>query len=417
MNTHDYIENIGKLSADAKKQIAVLSLEQKNNALLAIAKFLRDDAEKILKANEEDVAFARENGISDAMIDRLSLSHERIEGMAKGTEDVAKLPDPIGKELNRIERPNGIVIRKIRVPMGVIGIIFEARPNVTSDSAALCLKAGSAVILRGGKSALKSNTAIVKSMKNALKSVGLNDNIISFVEDTSRESADEMMRLTKHIDCLIPRGGAGLINSVVKNATVPVIKTGTGNCHAYIDEFADSEKAVNIIVNAKCSRVSVCNALESIVIHKSVIKKILPQVVDALISEGVEIFGDDESIAVCPEIKKASEEDFYTEYLDYKISVKTVGSSDEAIDWINEHSTMHSETIITEDSETAAKFLQSVDSSSVYHNVSTRFTDGGEFGLGAEIGISTQKLHARGPMGLEEIATYKYVITGNGQTR
>lgn len=417
MNTKQYIENLGKNAAAAKYEAAVLSEEKKNEALLRIADALSQNSEYILSENKKDIDEGRKNAMSESIIDRLSLSRERIAGMAQGVKDIAKLKDPVGEVLGTTERPNGLIIKKVRVPMGVIGIIFESRPNVTSDAAAICLKAGSAVILRGGKDAINSNTAIVKVMRKALKECGLNEDLICFVEDTSRESSAELMRLKKYVDLLIPRGGAGLIKNVTENAVVPVIQTGTGNCHAYVDKDADFNMALEIIFNAKTSRVSVCNALESVVIHKDIIREFLPLMAEKLAEKGVEIVGDKTAASICSQIGKASEEDYYTEYLDYKLSVKTVGSTSEAIEWINEHSTMHSEVIITENEQNAKLFLTQVDSSSVYHNASTRFTDGGEFGLGAEIGISTQKLHARGPMGIEEITSYKYVIYGNGQVR
>ena len=417
MDTKQYIESLGKSAAQAKYEAAVLSDEKKNEALFKIAEALEKNCAYILSENKKDIEAGRENAMPEAMIDRLSLSEERIAGMAQGVRDIAKLGDPVGEVLNTVERPNGLVIKKVRVPMGVIGIIFESRPNVTSDAAAICLKAGSAVILRGGKDAINSNTAIVKVMRQALKDCALNENLICFVEDTSRESSGELMRLKKYVDLLIPRGGAGLINNVLENAKVPVIQTGTGNCHAYVDKYADFNMALDIIFNAKTSRVSVCNALESVVIHKDIAGEFLPLMVKKLSEKNVEIVGDDTARAASEKIRGASEEDYYTEFLDYKLSVKTVSDVKEAIEWINEHSTMHSEVIITESRENASLFLTQVDSSSVYHNASTRFTDGGEFGLGAEIGISTQKLHARGPMGIEEITSYKYVIYGNGQVR
>ena len=417
MDTKAYIENLGKKAAAAKYEAAVLSDEKKNEALNSIADALLSNCEYILSENKKDIEAGRSNGMPEAMIDRLSLSEERIEGMAQGVRDIAKLKDPVGEVLNTVTRPNGLIIKKVRVPMGVIGIIFESRPNVTSDAAAICLKAGSAVILRGGKDAINSNTAIVKVMRKALKECNLNENLICFVEDTSRESSGELMRLKKYVDLLIPRGGAGLINNVLENAKVPVIQTGTGNCHAYVDREADFGMALDIIFNAKTSRVSVCNALESVVIHKDIAGEFLPLMVKKLKEKDVEIVGDEIAKGICPEIAAASDEDYYTEYLGYKLSVKTVDSAPEAIEWINEHSTMHSEVIITDNEQTATLFLTQVDSSSVYHNASTRFTDGGEFGLGAEIGISTQKLHARGPMGIKEITSYKYVIEGEGQVR
>lgn len=417
MNTKEYVEGLGRKAAAAKAAAGVLSEQKKNEALMLIADEILSESENILKANEKDIENGKSNGMSPALIDRLKLSRQRLEGMARGVRDIAALPDPVGKVLNTVTRPNGLVIKKVRVPMGVIGIIYEARPNVTSDAAAICLKAGSAVVLRGGKDALHSNTAIVSAMKKALKKAELDENLITFIDDTSRESSFALMTLNEYIDLLIPRGGAGLINSVVKNATVPVIETGTGNCHAYVDESADFKMATDIIFNGKTQRIGVCNALESVVIHKNIIKEFLPLLVNRLREKNVTVYGDETALSVCPDIERASEEDFYTEYLDYKISVKTVEDTQCAIAWINEHSTGHSEVIITESENNARQFLQQIDSSSVYHNASTRFTDGGEFGLGAEIGISTQKLHARGPMGIEEITSYKFMIFGDGQVR
>ena len=417
MNTKAYLQELGKKAKKAKLQAAVLTEAEKNAALVAVAEALLADTAAILAANAEDIANARACGMAESMIDRLLLTEQRIAGMAQGVKDIAKLPDPVGEVLESIERPNGLKIQKVRVPMGVIGIIFESRPNVTSDAAAICLKAGSAVILRGGKEAIHSNTAIVAAMKKALKSQGLDDNLICFVEDTTRESSNEMIALREYIDLLIPRGGAGLISNVVKNATVPVIQTGTGNCHAYVHESADFSMALDIIYNAKTSRPSVCNALESVVLDKSIAAAFLPLMAERLAEKNVEIVGDDVCTDICPSLQPASEEDYYTEFLDYKLSVKTVSGVREAVEWVNEHSTMHSEVIIAEDKAAADVFLKLVDSSSVYHNASTRFTDGGEFGLGAEIGISTQKLHARGPMGIREITSYKYIIEGEGQVR
>ena len=417
MTTQEYLISLGKKAKQAKTALALLSAEQKNAALSAIADALLAQTPAILAANKRDTDAARAKGTSESMIDRLTLNEERIAGMAQGVRDIAALPDPIGEVLETVNRPNGMRIKKVRVPMGVIGIIFESRPNVTSDAAAICLKAGSAVILRGGKEAIHSNTAIVAAMKKALRESGLNEDMIGFVEDTTRESSNALIGLNGYIDLLIPRGGAGLISNVVQNATVPVIQTGTGNCHAYVHESADTDMALNIIYNGKTSRPSVCNALESVVVDTGIAQTFLPLMVQKLSEKSVQIVGDAAACAICPAIAPASDKDYYTEFLDYKISVKTVNGVAEAIDWVNEHSTMHSEVIIAEDKAAAQQFLTLVDSSSVYHNVSTRFTDGGEFGLGAEIGISTQKLHARGPMGIKEITSYKYIIEGEGQVR
>jgi len=370
-----------------------------------------------------------EKGTSKSMLDRLALTEERIEGMSNGLRQVVALPDPIGEVLGMWTRPNGLQIGQKRVPLGVIGIIYEARPNVTSDAAALCLKsgntvilrggkeAGNAVILRGGSEAINSNKAIVKVLREGLKSVGLPEDSIQLIEDTSREVATEMMKLNDYIDVLIPRGGAGLIQAVVKNSTVPVIETGTGNCHIYVDEYADFEMAKNIVINAKTSRPSVCNAAEKLLVHEKIAKDFMPIILKSLRDKDVEIRGDKSSIAYDSSIKKANKEEWYNEYLDYIIGVKVVNDIDEAIDIINHYGSGHSEAIITKDYGNSQKFLQKVDAAAVYVNASTRFTDGEEFGFGAEIGISTQKLHARGPMGLKELTTIKYIIYGNGQIR
>ena len=417
MDTKQYIESLGRKAKKAKAAAARLSESEKNAALEAIAAGLIADTDFILAQNRLDIDAARASGIAASMIDRLLLTADRVAAMAQGVRDVAKLPDPIGEVLETTERPNGLIIKKLRVPMGVIGIIYEARPNVTSDAAAICLKAGSAVMLRGGKEAIHSNAAIAGVMQKALRAQGLDENLICFVEDTTRESSNEMIALTASIDLLIPRGGAGLIANVVNNAKVPVIQTGTGNCHAYVHESADFEMALDIIFNAKTSRVSVCNALESVVVDRSIAADFLPKMAAKLAEKDVVIVGDAESRAICPSFGAASDADYYTEFLDYKLSVKILDGVEAAVEWINEHSTMHSEVIIAEDAAAAQTFLKLVDSSSVYHNASTRFTDGGEFGLGAEIGISTQKLHARGPMGIREITSYKYIIEGKGQVR
>ncbi|MBQ8981227.1 MAG: glutamate-5-semialdehyde dehydrogenase, partial [Eubacterium sp.] len=372
---------------------------------------------KIIFANENDLETGKALGLNSGLLDRLMLDEERIEGIADGVRKVAALPDACGKVVYEYEKENGLKIKKITVPIGVIGIIYEARPNVTADAAALCLKSGNAVILRGGKEAINSNKAIVEIMQDALESAGFPRDTVQLVDDTSRNSANVMMKMNEYLDCLIPRGGKGLIRSVVENSTVPVIETGSGNCHIYVDESADIDMAAEIIFNAKTQRISVCNACESLVIHADIINRALPKIKARLDEKNVEIRGDERAQAACDGVLPATEEDFYTEYLDYIISVKTVDSVDEAIDHINEHSTGHSEAIITNDDDNAKKFMQCVDSSSVYVNASTRFTDGGEFGLGAEIGISTQKLHARGPMGIDGITSTKYLIYGTGQVR
>lgn len=411
------MREIGLKALAAKDFLATVTTEDKNRALLSIAKALRDSSETIITENKTDLENGRKNGLSDGMLDRLMLDESRIDGIAKAVEDVVALDDPCGRLLEEVTRPNGLVIKKVSVPIGVIGIIYESRPNVTADAAVLCLKSSNAVILRGGKEAINSNIAIVAAMRSALADCGFDENCIQLVTDTSRESANQMMKMNGVIDCLIPRGGRGLIRSVVENSTVPVIETGSGNCHIYVDESADIEMAANIIYNAKTQRVGVCNACESLVLHSGIIKNALPVIKEKLDEKNVEMRGDERAMTAANGVLPASEEDFACEYLDYKISVKTVDSLDEAIRHINKNSTGHSESIITNNMDNAREFLQRIDSSSVYVNASTRFTDGGEFGLGAEIGISTQKLHARGPMGLRELTTTKYLIYGTGQTR
>jgi len=409
--------DLGNKALEAKDFLSTVTTKQKNDALQAIADALRNNKAYIIEENNKDLKNGKEAGLSDALLDRLMLNEERIEGIAKSVEDVIALDNPCNIVLDEVERPNGLKIKKVSVPIGVIGIIYEARPNVTADAAVLCLKSSNAVILRGGKEAICSNTAIADIMRNAVKEAGFNENVIQLVTDTSRESANQMMKMNGYLDCLIPRGGKGLIKSVVENSSVPVIETGSGNCHIFVDESADVDMAAKIIFNAKTQRIGVCNACESLVIHKNIIEKALPEIKKLLDTKNVEIRGDEAAQSACGGIKPASEEDYGTEYLDYIISVKTVNNLDEAIKHINKYSTRHSEAIITENSENAKAFQARIDSSSVYVNASTRFTDGGEFGLGAEIGISTQKLHARGPMGLRELTTTKYLIFGNGQTR
>lgn len=411
------MKEIGIKALAAKDFLATVTTDEKNRVLLAIAKALRESSETIISENKTDLENGRKSGLSSGMLDRLMLDESRIEGIASAVEDVAALPDPCGRLLDEVKRPNGLDIKKVSVPIGVIGIIYESRPNVTADAAVLCLKSSNAVILRGGKEAINSNIAIVAAMRSALADCGFDENCIQLVTDTSRESANQMMKMKGYIDCLIPRGGKGLIRSVVENSTVPVIETGSGNCHIFVDESADIDMAANIIFNAKTQRISVCNACESLVIHSGIINRALPVIKKRLDEKNVEMRGDERAMAAANGVLPASEEDFATEYLDYKISVKTVDSLDEAIKHINKYSTGHSEAIITQNEDNAREFLQRIDSSSVYVNASTRFTDGGEFGLGAEIGISTQKLHARGPMGLRELTTTKYLIFGDGQVR
>lgn len=408
---------LGNNALKAKDFLSTVTTKQKNDALLEIAKGLRENCETIIQENKIDIENAKKDGLPDGLVDRLMLDEGRINAIAHSVEQVAELPDPCGEILSEYIKENGLKITKVSVPIGVIGIIYEARPNVTADAAVLCLKSSNAVILRGGKEAINSNMAIAGVMRAALKKCGFDENCIQLVTDTSRESANEMMKMKGYLDCLIPRGGKGLIRSVVENSTVPVIETGSGNCHIFVDESADIDMAAKIIFNAKTQRIGVCNACESLVIHSGIIDKALPAIKALLDTKNVEMRGDERAMLAAQGVLPASDEDFAEEYLDYIISVKTVDNLDEAIKHINRYSTKHSEAIITENEENARQFLARVDAAAVYVNASTRFTDGGEFGLGAEIGISTQKLHARGPMGLRELTTTKYLIYGNGQVR
>ena len=411
------LTEMGQRAKDAAAVLAKVSSEQKNKALLEAAKALRQSADTILAANAQDLKRGRENGMSEALLDRLMVNPARIDAMAEGLEQIVTLDDPIGEILSMKKRPNGLMIGQMRVPFGVIGIIYESRPNVTADAFGLCFKTGNAVILRGGSDAISSNTAIAEILRNALVSAGMPKDSIQLVTDTSHETAREMMRLNRYIDVLIPRGGARLIRTVVENSTVPVIETGTGNCHVYVDEFADLDMAVNIIVNAKTQRLGTCNTCESLVVHSKVAEEVIPKIAKALFEKDVEIRGDEEARKLVPQIHEASEEDWGREYLDRIISLKVVDSVDEAIAHINRYNTGHSEAIVTKDYERAQQFLREVDAAAVYVNASTRFTDGFEFGFGAEIGISTQKLHARGPMGLLALTSTKYIIYGDGQIR
>lgn len=407
----------GKAAKAAAAKLALSSADAKNTALCDAARALIENTEYILAENAKDIDAAKQNGMNEGLIDRLSLNPERIKAMADGIMQIIQLPDPIGEVVSSFSRPNGLEISEIRVPLGVVGIIYEARPNVTADAAALCLKAGNACILRCGKEAHRSSMAITSVIRNAIKVAGLPEDAVALVENTSRESAVALMKLNGYLDVIIPRGGAGLIRTVVENATVPAIETGTGNCHIFVDKSADLEMAKNIVINAKTSRPSVCNAEEKLLVHKEIAEKFLPDILSALSEKGVEIIGDKTVCAIYPEATPAASEDWETEYLALKIGVKVVDSTDAAIEHINKYGSLHSEAIITESPENANKFLQAIDAAAVYVNASTRFTDGFEFGFGAEIGISTQKLHARGPMGLKALTTTKYTIRGNGQIR
>ena len=414
------LEEIGKKAKEAESVMRVLDTNTKNEVLQKAAENLKKDKEKILSANAVDMENGRKKGMSDGLLDRLLLTEARIAQMAEGLCQVAALEDPIGEVLSMKTRPNGLLIGQKRVPLGVVGIIYEARPNVTADAFALCFKTGNVVILKGGSDALHSNQAIVESIQHTLGELSLPETAIQLICDTSHETAEKFMRMNGYVDVLIPRGGAGLIRTVVKNATVPVIETGTGNCHIFVDESADFDMAVNIIYNAKTQRIGVCNACESIVIHEKIVDAFMPVLAERLKEKHVEIRGDErvmQALAGQEDVKKATEEDWGTEYLDYIISAKTVAGVDEAIAHINKYNTGHSEAIITENYTNAEKFLNEVDAAAVYVNASTRFTDGFEFGFGAEIGISTQKLHARGPMGLLALTSTKYIIYGNGQVR
>lgn len=408
---------LGKAAVAAKYKMQLLDTDTKNKALLQIARALVAGEAYILSENAKDIEKGEKNGMHPGMIDRLRLTGDRIRAMAEGLEQVAGLPDPIHEVLSTTTRPNGLVIKKVRVPLGVIGIIYESRPNVTADAFGLCFKSGNAVILKGGSDAIHSNIAITKVIRDALEGENLDANAIQLIEDTNRETTQKFMRLDQYVDVLIPRGSAGLIRAVVQNSTIPVIETGSGNCHIYVDKDADFNKAIPIIINAKTQRIGVCNACESLVVHRDIEKDFLPLLEKALKEKKVEIRADKDAGQFIKDYAPATEEDFSTEYLDYIISVKTVSSVEEAIEHINAHNTRHSEAIITENKEAADKFKAGVDAACVYVNASTRFTDGFEFGFGAEIGISTQKLHARGPMGLNELTSYQYQIEGDGQIR
>lgn len=411
-----YIKELCEKTAKAKYQVALLDTKTKNLVLEESAKLLVENTDEIIKANTIDIENGRKNNMHEGLLDRLLLTPERIKAISEGILEVVALDDPINVILDEFERPNGLRITKVTVPMGVIGIIYESRPNVTADAFALTFKAGNAVILKGGKDAINSNIAIVKVLKEACKTYGIDENTIQIIEKTDRETTNEFMKMNEYVDVLIPRGGAGLIKAIVNESTIPVIETGTGNCHIYVDKDANIDMAVNIIYNAKTQRIGVCNACESLCVHESVREELLPKLANKLSEKNVELRGDEQTKEII-DCVDATEEDFAKEYLDYILSIKTVTNVYEAIEHINKYNTGHSDCIITENDETADIFLKSVDSACVYRNASTRFTDGFEFGFGAEIGISTQKLHARGPMGLKELTSYKYKIVGNGQTR
>ncbi len=410
------LEELCQKAKAAKADLIRLTTEDKNRALAKVADSLITGKDYILMENAKDILAASNSGMSVALIDRLRLSDDRIEQMANGIRQIINLPDPVGVTLETFDRPNGLHIEKCSVPLGVVGIIYESRPNVTADAFGLTFKASNVVILKGGSDAIHSNIAITKCIKDGLRDCGITEDAISLIEDTNRETTTKFMKMKDYVDVLIPRGGQGLIRAVVENSSIPVIETGSGNCHLYIDEYADVKKAVDIAINGKTQRIGVCNALESLVCHESVVKTILPEIAKALRDRKVTLRGDDKAIEAI-ECDKATDEDYYTEYLDLIMSIKTVSSIDEAINHINAHSTGHSECIISENEDRINQFLAEVDSACVYANASTRFTDGFEFGFGAEIGISTQMLHARGPMGLRELTTYKYKISGNGQVR
>lgn len=411
------LDEIGMYAMAAKPHMQLLGTTKKNQALEAVANALNEKADYLIAENEKDMQAGKEAGMHQGLLDRLLLTKDRIAQMAEGLIQIAGLEDPIGEVLSMKKRPNGLLIGQKRVPLGVVGIIYESRPNVTADAFGLCFKTGNAVILKGGSDALHSNIAIVASIRRTLAECGVDENAIALIEDSSRETTTEFMKMNGYVDVLIPRGGAGLIRAVVENATVPVIETGTGNCHIYVDESADLDMAVNIIFNAKTQRIGVCNACESLVVHENIKDALLPKLAERLKEKNVEMRGDKASQEACSDIIPASDEDWGKEYLDYILSIKTVKSTAEAITHINRYNTGHSEAIITENYTNAEKFLDEVDAAAVYVNASTRFTDGFEFGFGAEIGISTQKLHARGPMGLEALTSTKYIIYGNGQIR
>lgn len=411
------VKELGRKAVKAKYEMNTLTKKQKNEALHIIAQNLIDDTDVLLRENALDIENGEKNGMHPGLLDRLLLTKDRIKGIAAGLNQISNLKDPVANTLLEYTLPNGLLVKKVSVPMGVIGIIYESRPNVTADAFGLCFKAGNAVILKGGSDAIHSNIAIANSIRNSLEKCGITKDAIQLIEDTDRQVTNEFIKCKEYVDVLIPRGGAGLIKNVVENSLIPVIETGTGNCHIYVDEFADITKAIPIIVNAKTQRIGVCNACESLVVHENCMASFLPALAEELKKRNVILRGDQNACSYIVGCEEATDTDYATEYLDYILSIKTVKSIEEAIAHINQYSTGHSESIITEQKEHAEKFLKEIDSACVYVNASTRFTDGFEFGMGAEIGISTQKLHARGPMGLKELTTYKYTIIGNGQIR
>ncbi len=416
MDAFEYVKGLCEKANNAQRALASVITAEKNSVLCDIAEQLKNHADEIIAENEKDIASAEQNGVIPTMIDRLRLDKKRIDGIAEAVKEVARLADPIGEGSVSV-RPNGLKIMKTRVPMGTIGIIYEARPNVTADAAALCLKSGNAVVLKGGKEAINTNRKIVEVMQMALADSSIPCDVIQLIDDVSRESTNALMKMNGHIDVLIPRGGKGLIKAVVENSCVPVIETGAGNCHIYIDSDCDIDKAVRVAVNAKASRPSVCNAVETMLVHKDTAKEFLPKFAERAKDFSLDIRGCSDTCAILPEAKSATESDYETEFNDYIIAVKVVSDMDEAIAHIRKYTTGHSEAIMTENYSRAQKFCREIDAAAVYVNASTRFTDGGEFGLGAEIGISTQKLHTRGPMGLSDLTTVKYIVEGDGQIR
>ena len=411
------LADIGKRAKSASLQLGRISTEFKNEALHKMAASLDVSKSKILSANAEDVEAAKKRGMKPALVDRLALDERKLKGMASCLREVADLTDPIGTVVSTSIRPNGLIIGQMRVPLGVVGVIYESRPDVTSDAAGICLKSGNAIILKGGSYAINSNVAIVDAFKSALSDTKVPSDAIQIVNSSDRSVTERLMQMREYVDVLIPRGGADLIRTVVEKASIPVIETGTGNCHIYVEDDADLEKAVRIVINAKCQRPGTCNAAEKLLVNSNVAESFLPKVIGALRREGVEVRADEQTSRIVPDVKLATEEDWYTEYLDLIIGVKVVRDIDEAIAHVNKYSSKHSESILTEDFEKAMKFIREVDSAAVYWNASTRFTDGNQFGLGAEIGVSTQKLHARGPMSVQHLTTTKYFVFGNGQTR